>query len=585
MRWPVAAAHGPARVHPAPPLCIQAGARVFFSPSPAPAMSAPPAPASSSPAAEAPSQENRRALLAALQPAFDGLETEYKLATGETRRRTYLDSAASNLRLQPAARVMREALGHYANTHSKLHFGAHVMTRAYEQAHDAVLDFVGADPAEYTAVFCGHGVTAGLNRMARQLLPQGAREQGQEEGRDVVITTMMEHHANDLPHRKHAREVVHVPLETDPEGQAGRVDMQALKSAIQEHADRLAYVAITSASNVTGVANPVREIARLAHEAGARVVVDAAQSAAHMPIPIYDESTGHALDVVCLSGHKIYAPGSPGVIVARKALFEGREPQTVGGGIVSRVETERYEITDRLPEREEAGTPNLPGAFLLAATLRILSRVGMDVVEEHERALTQRALTRFSEIDGLTLYGAADLDVADRIGVITFNLNALPHGLVAAALNDYFGIAMRNECFCAQPFVRRLLGRAGEGAAPAPSGDGAPAAACDDAGASDTSTVSAQSRSRPGYEQPGMVRASLSLYNTEADIDYAAEALADLAARPDFYREQYRAAGGGSGDWRHRSFAFDPASAFDLNATAEEAAREAAEADEPPRAS
>jgi len=542
-------------------------------------MSVPTALPRSTDSAEASSREDRRALLAALQPAFDGLATTYELAGGEHKRRTYLDSAASNLRLRPAARVMRQALGHYANTHSKLHFGAHVMTRAYEQSHEAILDFVGANPDVYTAVFCGHGVTAGLNRMARQLLPSPGRH-GQEGARDVVITTMMEHHANDLPHRKHAREVVHVPLETDPGGQAGRVDMQALEGAIQEHADRLAYVAITSASNVTGVANPVREIARLAHEAGARVVVDAAQSAAHMPIPIYDESTGHALDVVCLSGHKIYAPGSPGVIVARRELFEGREPQTVGGGIVSRVETGSYQITDRLPEREEAGTPNLPGAFLLAATLRILSRVGMDVVERHERELTQRALTRFSDIDGLTLYGSPDLEVAERIGVITFNLDALPHGLVAAALNDYFGIAMRNECFCAQPFVRQLLGRAGEAAAPVPSGDGAPAASCEeagvsDAGASDAGAGGAQPRSQPGYQQPGMVRASLGLYNTEADIDYAAEALADLAARPEFYREQYQPAGGGSGDWRHQSFAFEPAEVFDLNAAANEAADEA----------
>ncbi|PSQ80368.1 MAG: aminotransferase [Bacteroidetes bacterium QS_8_68_15] len=536
----------------------------------------PPAATARSSSADAPSHASGRALLDALQPAFDGLDAKYELAAGETTRRTYLDSAASSLRLRPAARVMRQALGRYANTHSKLHFGAHVMTRAYEQAHEAVLDFVGADPEQYTAVFCGHGVTAGLNRMARQLLPAPDR-QGQEGARDVVITTMMEHHANDLPHRKHAREVVHVPLETDPGGRAGRVDMQALERAIQEHADRLAYVAIPSASNVTGVTNPVREIARRAHEAGARVVVDAAQSAAHMPIPIYDADSGHALDVVCLSGHKIYAPGSPGVIVARKELFEGQEPQTVGGGIVSRVETDRYQITDRLPEREEAGTPNLPGAFLLAATLRILQRVGMDTVAEHERELTQHALSRFSAVDGLTLYGAADLAQAERIGVMTFNLRALPHGLVAAALNDYFGLAVRNECFCAQPLVRRLLGRAGagedHGAAPA-GGDGAPPAA--EASSCDLPFGEEAPPHEQTDRQPGMVRASLGLYNTKADIDYAADALDDLAARPDFYRAQYRAAADGS-DWTHKTFRFVPAEAFDLDAAATEAAEETLE--------
>jgi selenocysteine lyase/cysteine desulfurase len=527
--------------------------------------------AARTPSAEATPREDRRLQPGALASAFDGLDAEYELATGETRRRTYLDSAASSLRLRPAARAMNEALRHYANTHSKLHFGAHVMTRAYDEAHDAVLDFVGAAPGAYTAIFCGQGVTAGLNRMARQLLPP-PEGQGRTAGRDVVITTMMEHHANDLPHRKHAAEVVHVPLETDANGQAGRVDMEALRAAVAEHAERLAYVAITSASNVTGVTNPVRDIARLAHEAGARVVVDAAQSAAHMPIPIYDDSTGHALDVVCLSGHKIYAPGSPGVIVARKELFDGREPQVVGGGIVERVETGSYQITDRLPEREEAGTPNLPGAFLLAATLRILEQVGMDRVEKHERELTQHALSRFSEIDGLTLYGAPDLEGADRIGVVTFNLDALPHGLVTAALNDYFGIAVRNECFCAQPFVRRLLGHAGGRSAPPAGGDGASTASCEDACGPDAPP-------RPGYEQPGMVRASLGLYNTTDDIDAAAEALADLARRPDFYRAQYRPAGEGSGDWRHRTFRLDPAEAFDLKTAARRAAEAATAGD------
>jgi selenocysteine lyase/cysteine desulfurase len=218
------------------------------------------------------------------------------------------------------------------------------------------------------------------------------------------------------------------------------------------------------------------------------------------------------------------------VIVAREALFEGLEPQVVGGGIVDRVETDRYEITDALPEREEAGTPNLPGALRLAATLQLLGRIGMDLVAEDERELAQYALERFAAIDGLTIYGSHRLEVADRIGVIAFNLADLPHGLVAAALNDYFGVAVRNECFCAQPFVRELLGRAGN------AGGAADGAEC-------------------GPEtQPGMVRASLGLYNTEQDIDAAVEALSDLAARPDWYREQYRPRLDGSGDWVHRSF-------------------------------
>jgi selenocysteine lyase/cysteine desulfurase len=479
----------------------------------------------------------RQARLEALRTQFTGLDTEYPLADGSTARRTYLDSAASNLRCTVVDDIVEQALRHYANTHSKLHYGAHVTTHLYHQAHEIVEHFVGASD-EYTSIFLGSGVTAGLNRTARVLSERRPE-------RDVVITTMMEHHANDLPHRKHVGKVVHVPLEKDPDGQAGRVDVNALRAAIQEHADRLNYVAVTAASNVTGIVNPVHEIARLAHEVGAYCVVDAAQSAAHMPFSVTGPADEEAIDVLCMSGHKIYAPGSPGVIVARKALFEGLEPQEVGGGIVDRVETERYEIKDGLPEREEAGTPNLPGAFRLAATLYLMGRIGMDVIEEDERALTQYALEQFEAIDGLTMYGSHRLEVADRIGVVTFNLDALPHGLVSAALNDYFGIAMRNECFCAQPFVRELLGRAGNATQDA-----------DDECGPDT--------------QPGMVRASFGLYNTRADVDRAVAALTDIAERPEWYRARYRPVLNGSGDWTHREHEYDPNDAFSLTNAVDE---------------
>jgi selenocysteine lyase/cysteine desulfurase len=221
------------------------------------------------------------------------------------------------------------------------------------------------------------------------------------------------------------------------------------------------------------------------------------------------------------------------------------EPQEVGGGIVDRVETDFYQIMDELPEREEAGTPNLPGAFRLAATLYLMGRIGMDVIEEDEREITQYALERFKAIDGLTIYGSHRLEVAERIGVITFNLDALPHGLVTAALNDYFGVAVRNECFCAQPFVRQLLGRSGTN------------------GESDGENCGPET-------QPGMVRVSFGLYNTTDDVDTVVDALMDLADRPDWYRAKYRPALDGSGDWVHRTFDHPPGASFSLDAAVDE---------------
>jgi selenocysteine lyase/cysteine desulfurase len=275
------------------------------------------------------------------------------------------------------------------------------------------------------------------------------------------------------------------------------------------------------------------------------------------------------IDVLCLSGHKIYAPGSPGVIIAREDLFSGLEPQEVGGGIVEFVDTEGYIVTDDLPEREETGTPNLPGAFLLAATLQLLGRVGMDLVAEDEKELTQYALTKLESIDGLHIYGSHRLEVAERIGVITFNLDDLPHGLVTAILNDYHGIAVRNECFCAQPFVRQLLGISDErGVAPASCSD---TCGPDDIASSRGATGDgATGDGAPPREQPGMVRISFGLYNTKADVDRAAEALRDILDRADAYREAYRPVGNGSGDYVHREFSFDPDAAFSIERAADD---------------
>jgi len=481
------------------------------------------------------SKAEREALLEAIRTQFYGLDTVYPLADGRTARRVYLDSAASNLRMKVSDEIVHRALAHYANTHSQLHFGARIMTDLYHHAHEIVRNFVGATD-EFTVVFNGNGVTGCINRMARVLAEK-------RPDRDVVITSLMEHHANDLPHRKHARKVVHIPLAHDPDGEAGRVDLEALQGAIEAHGGQLNYVAVTCASNVTGVTNPIHDIARMAHAAGALVMVDAAQSAAHAPLSVTCKDPEECIDVLVMSGHKIYTPGSPGVIVARKALFQGLEPQDVGGGIVNFVDAERYTITDNLPDREETGTPNIPGVLALAATMYLMGRIGMDVLEEDERQLTQYALDHFQAIPGLRIYGSHRLEVADRIGVITFNIDDLPHGFVTAVLNDYFGIAVRNECFCAQPFVRQLLGIADEhGVAP----------------------DSCMTRVHDPAQKPGMVRISFGLYNTRVDVDVEAKALRHIAEHAASYAPNYVPVPDGSGDFRHRTFRFKPGEVFSL---------------------
>ena len=482
---------------------------------------------------------NRR--LDKLRREVVGLDTRYPVADGGTCRRVYLDSAASTLRLQVVQRVLDRYLPHYANTHSTLHYAARLSTSEYAWAHRMVLEFTGADPERWMCFFTGSGTTAGMNRVARTL--RRARP-----AREMVVTSIMEHHSNDLPHRKHFPEVVHVPS-VAAANSLGGVDMALMREVLEDHGARINYVAITGVSNVTGILNPVHEIAALAHRHGALVVVDAAQMAAHVPI----RTSGHAdpareLDVVVFSGHKVYAPGSPGVVVARRDLFAHTEPEEVGGGMVDTVWLDRYTVSPSFPEREEAGTPNIPGAVGLGAALYALHSVGMAAIAEEEGRLMAYALRELAKVPGIMVYGASDpANIGTRTGAITFNLEGCDHAFTAAVLNDYFNIAVRNECFCAHPYVREMVMASLEEAA---------------------DRLSNAELERLANERRGMVRASFGIYNTEADVDALVAALQSIAERRHELLPLYERLD--NGDYRHRSYAFDTTGAFSTRALVDE---------------
>lgn len=476
---------------------------------------------------------------AALSRDFPALATRYRLADGRITRRHYLDSAASTLAMGCARRVADELLPHYANTHSQAHFSARIVNQAYDWAHRQVLKWLQADPVRYTAFFAGSGCTASLNRLARTLAARRPQ-------RRIVLASLMEHHANDLPHRKHAGHVIHLPLSGQTPA-LGAVDLVALEHLLEQHQGQVNYVAVSAASNVTGIVNPVYEIAALAHAYGAWIVVDASQSLAHAPLSINNVgTTERALDAVVFSGHKLYAPGSPGVAVVRRALLEGGEPDEVGGGMVDDVSLADYQLTTHFPDREEAGTPNILGAVQLGAVLNALQRVGTTTIHAEEQTRLRQLLAGLAAIPGLRIYGDPDLDRTPRLGTVAFNLDGLEHGLVAAALNDYFNIAVRNGCFCAHPYVRELLKPELWALEIDPDAEGA---------------------AQRLKSWQGMVRASLGLYTTAEDIAALLAGLRDLQSRPDFYRAHYTA--DREGNFYHRTFTapaetlFDPEAALD----------------------
>lgn len=467
-----------------------------------------------------------------LQRDVIGLDVCYPVVGGATRRRIYLDSAATTLRLGIVEQVLDRYLPHYANPHSTLHYAARLSTLEYAWAHRMVLEFVAADPARWMCFFTGSGTTAGMNRVARTL--RRARP-----ARNMVMTSSMEHHSNDLPHRKHFAEVVHVASE--PVGKSlGGIDVARLCAVLESHGERVNYVAITGVSNVTGFVNPIHEIAALAHRHGALIVVDAAQMIAHVPMRMSgDPDPQRDLDVVVFSGHKAYAPGSPGVVVARRDLFAGVEPDEVGGGMVDTVWLDRYTVLDHFPDREEAGTPNLPGAIGLAAALYALRSVGMELIAAEERQLMAYALRVLCGVPGMVIYGPADADTRALIGSVAFNLEGCDHAFTAAVLNDYFNIAVRNECFCAHPYVREMVMMSLEGVAEG---------------------LSNRELERLADQHRGMVRASFGIYSTREDVDALVSALREIAARREELLALYEPLE--NGDYRHRTFAFDTAAAF-----------------------
>lgn len=470
-------------------------------------------------------------LLERVRTRFWGLDVSYQLADGRSVPRSYLDSAASTLMLQPAQQLVQTYLNHYANSHSATHISSRIASSILMWARDQILALVDAPASEYACVFAGTGATAALNKAA-DVFRDAHRD------KEIVLISAMEHHSNDLPHRVTGLKAVHVPLAVDAQGNPGAIDLQILESLLREYSGRTAYLAITLASNVTGIVNPISEVVALAKGHGVSVLLDVAQALPHVPLSLRALESVGGVDAIAFSGHKMYAPGSPGVLIARKSLFVEREPEHLGGGIVRDVYKDGFVMIDSLPSREEAGTPNITGALALGCVADILRRIGMDVVARHENELLRILWQELSALPEVRLYGSNDLDRCPRIAIVPFNVCGLEHGLVAAILNDYHNVALRSGCFCAHPYVRELIQQ--------------------DIWAMEDDSEEVVAR------RLGMVRVSLALYSSREDIRRLVAGVRDVIANKDAYRALYRVNEGG--DFEHVSFRCDDKNMFDPTA-------------------
>ncbi|MDZ7386559.1 MAG: aminotransferase class V-fold PLP-dependent enzyme [candidate division KSB1 bacterium] len=432
-----------------------------------------------------------------LRKQIVGWDHRVPLLNGRTVRYVNLDNAATTPAFSKVVESVQRFLPLYASVHRGAGFKSRWSTEVFEQAREIVARFVGANLRHDTVIF-GVNATGAINKLSYRLcLPKGF----------VVISTLLEHHSNDLPWRRRAQ-VVRVRATPD-----GRLDEEDFDRQLKAHAGRIGLVAVTGASNVTGYLPPIHRLARKAHEAGAEILVDAAQLAPHRRIDMKPSDDPEHLDYVVLSAHKMYAPFGSGALIGPKAAFICGDPEYCGGGTVEAVTIEHVDWADP-PERDEAGTPNAVGAVAMAAAAQALMDIGMEKVAAHEEELTRYALTKLRRIAGVRLYGETDpAKAGERVGVIPFNIEGVHHALVAAVLGYEGGIGVRNGCFCAHPYVVHLLGLSRAEA------EGWRLKVL----SGDRSTL------------PGMVRASFGCYTCKEDIDRWIEMVERIVHR-DFAR-------------------------------------------------
>jgi cysteine desulfurase/selenocysteine lyase len=360
----------------------------------------------------------------------------FERPTASGRPLSYLDSAASSQKPRAVIEALADAYSHhYANVHRGIYELSVDADSRYEAARAALARFIGASsPREVVFV---RNATEALNLVAASW---GGANLGPG---DLVLSTEMEHHANIVPWQQIAR-ATGATLEYVAITDDGRLDLDDLQARLSRGPKLLA---IAHVSNSLGTINPVAEITRMAHEAGALVVLDAAQSVPHMPVDV----AALGVDFAALSGHKMLGPSGIGALWGRREMLDAMPPFLTGGSMITRVTLEGAEWNE-VPWKFEAGTPAIAEAMGLAAAIAYLEGIGMDRVRAHERFLFERAWASLADIPGVRLLGPASPD--EHAGVIGFVVDGIhPHDV--ATILDREGVAVRAGHHCAQPVMLR----------------------------------------------------------------------------------------------------------------------------------
>lgn len=344
-------------------------------------------------------------------------------------------------------------------------------TKIYLDSRNYILDFFKASKEKYTVIFVNN-TTEGINRLSNMLI---------EDKDNIVITTRMEHHSNDLPWRGKCNLKY---IEVD---ELGRLKLDELEYLLEKYHGLVKYVTITAASNVTGYLNDLSYISKIVHKYNAKLIIDGAQIVAHKKI----DFTKTLIDYLVFSAHKMYAPFGSGAIIGLKEEFERLDSDLKGGGTVDTV-LDDSEVFLSPPEKDEAGSPNFFGAIALVESMKALNNIGYETIEKNEKILLDHTIKGLNSITDIINYGD-NINIDDRLGIVVFNIKDIYHAETAKLLASLRAIAVRQGAFCAHPYVKRLL------------------------------KINDEEASRhlvdSTCKMPGMVRASFGVYNSIREVD------------------------------------------------------------------
>lgn len=408
-----------------------------------------------------------------LRKMIAGLDREVPLTDGCRVCGINLDNAATT----PPFRYVLETIVNFSEWYSSIHRGngykSQMCSDIYDEARERIISFVGGERDKYDVIFVKN-TTEALNKLSFRL---------KRDEDTIFLTTRMEHHSNDLPWRGRFKTDY---VDIDDEGE---LNINSLRDKLVKHKGRVKYLSVTGASNVTGFRNDIHLIARLCHEFGAKIIVDGAQLVPHARVNIKGTCEEERIDYIAFSAHKMYAPFGIGVLITPKGALSEGEPEYKGGGTVEYVTPTRVIWTDG-PEKEESGTPNIIGVVSLLAAMIVLKELDLDKLLEEEIKLTKYTLDALQTLP-VRIYGSKD--IKNRLGIIPFDYNKLHHEYIAQELSSKYGVAVRSGCFCAQPYVQRLLNMSEDDVSVHINDDNIPS--------------------------PGILRVSFGVYNTKEEID------------------------------------------------------------------